>query len=162
MRQRCWFVLLCLVLLVGLAIAGCSGDEAAPTSAPPEPTEAPTAVPIEEPAAAGGDEVVLTIHETSFTMSDLQALEQVTVETVQPGKDKAEAYTGVRIQDLMGAAGVEGETLTLVADDGHEAQVAVADLTAECLLAYRTKGGLRSVMPGFEGGAWVKGVVEVR
>ena len=160
MRQRCWFVLLSLVLLVGLAIAGCSGDEA--TSAPPEPTEAPTAVPIEEPAAAGGDEVVLTIHETSFTMSDLQALEQVTVETVQPGKDKAEAYTGVRVQDLLVAAGVEGQTLTLVADDGHEAQVAVADLTAECLLAYRTKGGLRAVMPEFDGSAWVKGVVELR
>jgi len=162
MRQRCWFVLLSLILLVGLAIAGCSGDEATPTSAPPEPTEAPTAVPTEEPVAAGGDEVVLTIHETSFTMNDLQALEQVTIEAAPLDKDEKDAYTGVRIQDLMEAAGVGGETLTLVADDGYQAQIPVAALTDECLLAYRSKGGLRAVMPEFDGSAWVKGVIEMQ
>ena len=145
MRQRCWFVLLSLMLLVGLATAGCSADEA--TSAPPEPTEAPAAVPTEAPAVAGGDEVVLTIYETSFTMNDLKTLEQVTLEAAPLDKDEREEYTGVRIQDLLEAAGVAGETLTMIADDGYQAQIPVAALTGECLLAYRSKGGVRGVIP---------------
>ena len=41
-----------------------------------------------------------TIH----NMADLKAMEQVTVETVQPDKEEAEEYTGVRILDLLDAA----------------------------------------------------------
>ncbi len=170
MHRRNWLVLLSLALVVGLLSAGCQATPAAPTAAPEEPTEAPAAAPTEapapepteEPAPEGGDEVVVTVNDVPFTMNDLQALEQVTIETKHPSKDEMREYTGVRIQDLLDAAGVAGGTLTLVGGDGYEAQVPTASLTGESLLAYRDKGGLRAVVPGMGEGAWVKGVVEVQ
>ena len=162
MRQRFWTVA-SFVLLVGLLITGCQTAPATPeeptqvpTVAPAQPTEAPTA----EPAAEGGGEVVVVVNDVPFTMDDLQSLEQVTIETTH--KDELKEFTGVRIQDLLEAAGAQGEAVVMVADDGYEAEVPVSSLTEECLLAYRTKGGLRAVLPGLDTGAWVKGVVEVR
>jgi iron complex transport system substrate-binding protein len=164
MRHRLWLIGFSLVLLAGLAGAGCQSTPAAPAVAPEEPAEAPTAapteVPAEEPAVEGGDEVVVVVSDVPFTMDDLQALEQVTVEATYKGE--AQEYTGVRIQDLLKAASAEAGAIVLVGDDGYEAQVPVASLTDECLLAYRTQGGLRAVLPGVGTDAWVKGVVEVR
>jgi iron complex transport system substrate-binding protein len=167
MRHRLWIVVLSLVLLAGLVTSACQPPPAATTAAPEEPAKAPTVAPVEpteapaeEPAPGAGSEVVVTVNDVPFTLDDLHALEQVTVEAEYKGETKE--YTGVRIQDLLEAAGAEGGVLVMVADDGYEAQVPVASLTEDCLLAYRKKGGLRAVLPGMESSSWVKGVVEVR
>jgi len=165
MHQRFWFVVLSLALLAGLLMAGCQAPPAEPTQAPTAvptevPTAAPTDAPAEEPSEEGGDEVVVVVSGVPFTMDDLKAMEQVTVEAMQ--KDELKEYTGVRIQDLLEAASVQGATLVMVAEDGYEAEVPVSSLTERCLLAYRTKGGLRAVMPDMGTDVWVKGVVEVK
>jgi hypothetical protein len=50
------------------------------------------------------------------------------------------------------------------AKDGYSAEVSLGDVLAcaDCLLAFTdTPGILYAVMPGFEGGAWVKEIVSL-
>jgi hypothetical protein len=58
----------------------------------------------------------------------------------------------VRLNDLLDMAKPKAEaaTLTMVADDGYSADVALSDAQActDCLVAFQTEGGLRTVMPG--------------
>lgn len=126
----------------------------APTEAPTEePTQAPTAEPIEVASAAAA----ITVNGEEVLVS---TLEQITAEVEKPKGEKA-TYTGVRLLDVLGAVDAKGETLTLVASDGYSADVPMADVTPEMLLAYGDNG-LDAVMPGLSGGAWVRSVVELR
>jgi len=159
-RQELWFAVLCIILLIGLMITGCStAPTAAPISTPVQPMKEPALTPTEKPAATSGDEIAVIVSGALFTLGDLQDMEQVTVEATQ--KDEKKEYTGVRIQDLMEAAGAQGDTITLIADGGNEAEISVDSLSDECLLSYRTKGGLRAVLPGLDSALWIKGVVEI-
>lgn len=168
MRRRMLITWITLGMLATLALSGCStAVTVEPTQAPQEePTAVPTKAP-EAPEATAKEEtentdaVAVTVNGTEFTVGDIQSLEQVTIETQHPSKDEMKEYTGVRILDLIAKAGAEGNSVTLVADDGYEATIDMADITEESLLAYRDQGGLRTVLPGLDGSMWVKGVVEV-
>ncbi|MBN1317554.1 MAG: hypothetical protein JXA42_18875, partial [Anaerolineales bacterium] len=134
-----------VLLLLVFFLVGCSS----PTETPPDPTIAP----VEE----AGDEPILAVGDSAFTLTDLESMEQVTVDA-----DGA-TYTGVRILDLMEAAGMEDlEVIQLVAGDGYAADVVVADLADDCLLAYGESGALDAVLPGQSKGGWVRGTVEIR
>jgi len=90
-----------------------------------------------------------------------------TIETEYTNKEgKTEAYTGVRITDLLGKAGPKADatTLVFVADDGYSAEVPLADVTdcADCIVSFRNQGGFSIVAPGLSGKAQVKGVVEIQ
>lgn len=169
--------LACLLAVIVLALAGCQPAAAptqpaapaptdaqtvviAPTDAPtavpatPVPTAAPTAVSA-EPTPADAP-AVLTVLDRAFTLAELEALEQASA-TV----DGAE-YRGVSLLALLEAAGVAASDVALVASDGYAANVTVADITDECLLAYAEGGGLDAVMPGMSKSSWVRGVVEIR
>ena len=165
MSRKASLVLLSLFLVAMFILSACSPAPAEPTTVPTvaptqPPIEAPTQAPTAKPDGQGGDEVMVVVSGVELTMNDLQALEQVTIKTMY--KEEMTEYTGVRILDLLEAAGAQGESIVLAADDGYEAEVPIASLTEESLFAYGTNGGLQTVLPGIGTGAWVKGVVEVR
>lgn len=161
MSRKASLVLLSVFLVATFILSACSPTPAEPTAAPTvAPTQAPTQAPTAKPDAQGGGEVMVVVNGVEFTMNDLQALEQVTVKTMY--KEEMTEYTGVRILDLLEAAGAQGGSIVLMADDGYEAEVPIVSLTEESIFAYTTKGGLQTVLPGIGTGAWVKGVVEVR
>ena len=137
--------ILCMVA-VAIAAIGCA----------PAASEAPSA----EPA------IIITgkvDNESSWTMDELQGIEAMEAE--RENKEGAvETYKGVSINALLDKAGVAGDAvaIVLVADDGYEAEVDLAELKAceNCIFAFRTNGGLSAVLPGFSGKAQVKGVIK--
>jgi len=128
--------LIVLLLFSLLAVAGCrSTGQATP-----------------EPSGAATGEAALTVFDSRYAVADLQAMEQVSVET------EGTTYTGVRLLDLLGDA--EG-TVTLMASDGYSAEIAIADLDETCILAWNADGGLDSVLPGQNHAGWVNGTVAI-
>lgn len=150
--------LVVLLLLSLLAVAGCRSTAPAATEVE-APEASGAAEPIGGEAGGAGDsgagdsaDAALTVFNSRYSVADLEALEQVTVETEGTG------YTGVRLLDLLGDA--EG-TLTLVASDGYSAEIVVADLDDTCILAWNADGGLDSVLPGQSHAGWVRGTVAI-
>ncbi len=150
--------ILLLALLLALAAVGC-GDEAAETTT----TAAVTTTAAATTAAAAG-EAVLTVGERTFTMAELEALGVETLTLEHPSHGPTD-YTGVRLTAVLAAAELNeaATTLTIVASDGFEFEAPLADVLActDCLLAFDDDGTLRTAMPGMEGKAWVKEVVEI-
>lgn len=136
-RYGLYLVVLSLLTIATLALAGCQ-----PSTAPTPPAE-------EAPP-------VLTVLDKAFTVADLEALDQVTA-TVD-----GTAYHGVGLLAVLDAAEVAASAVALVGNDGYSANVTVADLTAECVLAYAEGGGLDAVLPGLTKAAWVRDVVTIR
>jgi iron complex transport system substrate-binding protein len=135
-----------MLLLTLLSLAGC-GPEATPV-----PTEAPTSAAAPAPDAGA----VLTVAGKAFTLADLEAMEQVRVDA------DGQARTGVSILALLSATGAaEADLITLVGRDGYSAQVVVADLDGESILAFGEGGVLDSVIPGQGKGAWVRDTVSI-
>ncbi|NLD73221.1 MAG: hypothetical protein GX649_10945, partial [Chloroflexi bacterium] len=99
-----------------------------------------------------------------WTLDDLAAMPQVEAEVTN--KDgETQQYAGPSLVALLEAAGVsEADTITLVASDGYEVDVAWGDLQdcEDCIVALQDDGTVRSVLPGFPGNTGVKGLVEMR
>ena len=154
-----WLLPLIAALLLTLMV-GCA--QPAPTPVPPQPTAVPTEAPaVSEPTEAPAAEAaVLTVNGTVLSEADIKALPEIEA-VAQNSSGADETYKGYSILALLDKLGVTGGTLTLVADDGYQVEVAMADLTEECILRFRTNGGLSSTMPGLDKSANVKGVVEL-
>ena len=161
-------IIIGLVLLMALVAAGC-GDEAeeTTTTAAATTTAATTTTEAAATTAAAG-ETVLTISgagggQTAFTMADLEAFGVETL-TLDHPKDGPRDFTGVRLTAVLNAADVDtgAATLTFIAADGYESDIALADVLAcdDCLLAF-DDGTLRAAMSGMDSKAWVKEVVEI-
>ncbi len=125
--------------------------------------------PDSAPWRAAHPKVALVItglvgQEQSLTMEALKAMDVVTV-TVEHPKKGTQTGTGVRLNALLDLAQVKPEAtaLVLVASDGFTATVALADIRAcqDCLIAFNQEGNLKSMLPGQQGNAWVKGVIEI-
>lgn len=122
-----------------------------------------------DPAAAAeapAADVALSVtgaveNELALSRSDLEALgaEELAVEHPKKGE---QTYEGVRLNEVLEAAGPTGDTLTFVADDGYTIDLALADAQAceDCLVAF-DGDSLRSAMSGMEGMFWVKGLVGI-
>lgn len=153
--DRKFFVLVVVALLLA-ALAGCAGTPAAPTSVP-APTDtfiAETVSTATTVPAEGKD--VLTVNGVGFSMAELEALGPVDVEV------EGTSYTGVRILDLLAKAGAsDASSITLVAGDGYSAEVPVADLDEECILAFGKDGTLDAVIPTRDKGAWGRDTIEI-
>jgi len=150
-RSIRWMILvLALALLVGCA-------KAVPTAAPTAPAQAP---PTEAPAptAEAATEAVLLVNDIAITQSQIEGLDLI--EIVAESKGEKKAYEGYSMLAVLELAGAEGQTLTMIADDGHSADVAIADLNPECIIRIRTKGGFSVTLPGQDSSTWIKGVVE--
>jgi len=151
--------ILTALLMLALLLVGCS------TAAPEEPAPA-------EPEAAEEttDETTVAFtgqveRETTFTESELKAMETIDVEDTNNNGETV-TRTGVPINSLLDMVGVneDATTLVIVSDEGEEVEVDFAEVRActQCILAFRTRGGFRSTLPGFPGSVQVRGVIEIR
>jgi len=141
-----------IVLLTLVAVTAC---------AQPTPTPAPTPVPV---AKAAIRITGMVQSEKAWSIDELKAMKQTDAQTKNI-EGSMDTYTGVTIADLLSEAGVRdgASTLVLLADDGCSAEVPIDDVKVNgCILAFRTKGGLRSAMPNLPGNTNVKGVVEIQ
>ncbi len=117
--------------------------------------------------AAPPDLLISGMVNVEFGLSKdaLSRMEMVTISAQAPKAEAAQDFTGVRIVDLLGQAEptADAATLAVVAYDGYEAQLDLAEVLActDCLVGFDQTGKLRTIMPGFGGGAWVKDVVKL-
>jgi len=153
MRKLVLLSTLLVAFLLTTSVVGCQSQ---PTQAPPTATTAPSSTSSLTLKISGkvGQELTLSVD-------DLAAYEQVEVTTEL--NDETVTFTVVRINDLLSAAGAEGETLSLVADDGYTGEVKLADIADcdECIVAIE-EDMLRAVLPGQPTKVWVKNLVELR
>lgn len=151
-----------------------------------EPTKAPEPTAVEEKVkeveptkeSTGGSNKVaqasedtelkvsgLVANEKVWTAADINALEVVSAESTNK-EGVTETYNGVLLSVILTMAepSADATIVAIVADDGYTAEVSLADLLIcnDCILSFRTKGGLSSVLPGFDKKAQVKGVVEIQ
>lgn len=146
------------VLLVSCALA------AAVLAASCAPAPAPAPAPEAQANAADATDAALTMSglaDAAWSLADLQALPQS--ESDYTNNDgETTTYSGVRLADLLVAAGVgDYAAVNLVASDEYAIEIDRARLDAcdDCLVAISEDGSLRSVMPGFEGMFQVRGLV---
>ncbi|MBN1815239.1 MAG: ABC transporter substrate-binding protein [Anaerolineae bacterium] len=120
-----------------------TGTGAAQPAAEAEPTSLPPA------------DTIFAANGKPFTMADLLAMEQVEIDV----DDRH--YTGVRLLDVLAAAGIAEGSIRLMASDGYEGQVGLDVLDEQSLLAYNDEGGVNTVLPGYDKGSWVKYVIRI-
>jgi hypothetical protein len=91
----------------------------------------------------------------------------VTLNLVHP-KNGPTDYTGVRLSDLLSAAGIQAgaATVTFTASDGFANSIDIATVQActDCMVAFNpaTPGVYNLAMPGQTSGkAWVNGLVSI-
>jgi DMSO/TMAO reductase YedYZ molybdopterin-dependent catalytic subunit len=116
--------------------------------------------------------VLLTVtgavdHELKLNDSALHGMKVVTLNLVHP-KNGAMDYSGVRLNDILKAAGIKAGagTVTFTASDGFSNALDLATIQAclDCLVAFdpATPGVLNLAMPGQTSGkAWVNGLVSI-
>lgn len=97
-----------------------------------------------------------------LSAADLQAM-NVTELTAEHPKKGATDYMGVLLSELNAVVGLRSEATTLVmtASDGYAAEVPLADLSSDALIAIMDDGSLSAVMPGMEGKVWVSDLVSL-
>ncbi|MDY7076709.1 MAG: ABC transporter substrate-binding protein [Chloroflexota bacterium] len=144
-----------LILVLIVVVSGCAGTATTPTATRPPATQP-------EPTAAAPvvAETAITVNGQPFTLDEVQALEQIDVES-----DGA-SYTGVPMEMLLAQAGVgdDGAKLIFVGEDGYQAQVSWLEVyeCPDCIVAFQDQGGFRVVMPGFTGQVQVRDLVEIQ
>jgi hypothetical protein len=103
--------------------------------------------------------------ESGWTEESLKAMDTMQAEATNK-KGETKTYTGVSLNKLLEIVEVQPDaaTLQLIADDGFTSEVPLADAQAcqDCIVSFRNQGGFSMVMPGFDGKAQVKGVIEIQ
>ena len=140
-----------------------------PEAATPTPaaTAEPTAGAASAASAVPGTLVItgLVANPLSLTESALRAMGPATISAEQP-KVGTQTFTGVRLSTLLAVAQVQASAANLVmsASDGYsnEIDLATVKACADCMVAFTTTpSGFLAVMPGQEGGAWVKNLIKI-
>jgi len=103
--------------------------------------------------------------ELQLSDSALHKMNVVTLSLEHPKKGTLQ-YTGVRLNDLLNQAGIQGGaiTVTLTGSDGYTFDLTLADMQAcaDCLVAFdATAGVYNAAMPGQSSKAWVSGLVSI-
>ncbi len=104
-------------------------------------------------------------NETSWSEEQIHDMDTIEAQsTNKSGETKT--YTGVPVNALLELTGLKQKaaTLVFVAGDGFTAEIPLADVQAcqDCIVSFRNQGGFSMVLPGFEGSAQVKGVIEIQ
>jgi DMSO/TMAO reductase YedYZ molybdopterin-dependent catalytic subunit len=103
--------------------------------------------------------------EVGWTEEKILSMDTIEAESTNKAGE-TEAYTGVRISDLLSKADPEdgATTVVFVADDGYTSEAPLADIEscADCIVSSRNQGGFSIIAPGFPGNVQVKGVVEIQ
>ena len=105
-------------------------------------------------------------NEVGWTENELGELDMTEAEFTNKDGETT-TYTGVAINTLLDAAGVQSDAaaVVFVADDDYTSpEVSLNELRScsDCILAPREEGGFNVVLPGFPGNVQVKGVVEIQ
>jgi DMSO/TMAO reductase YedYZ molybdopterin-dependent catalytic subunit len=104
-------------------------------------------------------------NEIGWSEEKVRAMDTIEAQSTNKAGETS-TYTGVLINDLLAAAGpnADATTVVFVADDGYTAEAPLADVQAcaDCIVSFRNQGGFSTVLPGFSGGAQVKGVIEIQ
>jgi len=167
--NRYVLVLVSMLVLTSMTLAACgtaATPTPAPTAVPPTATAVPpTTAPATAAPAAGGTLEIKGLVDKPLTLSeaDLRAMSVANITADQP-KVGTVNFTGVRLSDLMTAAGVQSAAANLVmsASDGYSATIDLATVKActDCMIAFTdTPGSFLTVMPGQTGKLWVKNVI---
>lgn len=99
----------------------------------------------------------LRVGEKPFSFQDLRAMELVEV------KAGNKTYQGVRILDLLRAAGVdEPQTVILTNRRAESVELPLAEIHADDILALDGDDSLQAILPGLVEGTWLADIVEVR
>jgi len=126
MRNLRWLVVLVLLVGLGLSLWGCGGTGTTPT------------------ATSWSLTVVVAGAEHSFSLRDLEALPAVEIRYTSKETGQENGYQGVRLRDLLAAAGSDLDSVAVVeveAEDGFLAayprELALRDTS---VLVYRMDG----------------------
>jgi hypothetical protein len=162
-----------LIAAVSIFAAACGGgSETATTAASAVTTTADTAATgaaaTDDTAAAPGDSTEsgsvvvsgLVGYPMTFTAVDMDYMDWVTATAEDPTSGSA-SYDGVPLSDIWTFFGVQTDATTVVITgaDGTTAEVTLADIGSDALLAVADDFSFNMVMPGLDGEAWVKDVV---
>jgi hypothetical protein len=183
MTKRSVRRLLSAVLLVGLVAlfaAACGSSQQATSSSAAMSTSTSeasgqtadttaTSDSSQEPASssnagASGSIVFsgLIDYPMTFTALDMDYMDWVTVTADDPQLGSTE-YEGVKLSDIFSYVGVQSDAtaLAITGSDGTTAEVTLADISSDALLAVADDGSLSTVMPGMASEAWVKDIVKM-
>jgi DMSO/TMAO reductase YedYZ molybdopterin-dependent catalytic subunit len=155
-------LLIACLLVIGVmasAVACGGSDETTTTTAAAPATTAPSA----DGATGAGIEVKgLVERPQTLAAADLEAMNVTTITAEHPKKGATE-YSGVLLSELMTAVGAQSgaATVTIAASDGYMAEIPLADLDADAMLAFDDDGTYDAVMPGMDGKSWVSDVVSM-
>jgi hypothetical protein len=114
------------------------------------------------PKQAAVEEAVLTVGDSGFSLSELEALGTITVDYTNKDGETT-TYSGVPLATLLENAGLTGSgTLVFTAADGYQADMALEEALGctDCIVAI-DDGSLRMVMPDLSSKLQVKDVIEI-
>ncbi|NLF13508.1 MAG: hypothetical protein GX597_17130 [Anaerolineaceae bacterium] len=101
--------------------------------------------------------LALRVGEVPFSFQDLRALEFVEV------KAGNKTYQGVRILDLLRAAGADGaQTVILTNRRAESVEVPVTEIHDDDILSLGKDDSLQAILPGLVEGTWLTDIVEIR
>jgi hypothetical protein len=136
--------------------------ESVEVSPTPEPAEADVSE-----APTGDAALVVTgavAQEKAWTLDEFKALGMVEITAEHPKKGP-QTNEGVLLTTLLAQVEpkVEAATLLILASDGYEVEVPLAETQAcaDCLLAINEQGQFKAIMPEMESNYWVKDIVKI-
>ena len=101
--------------------------------------------------------LALRVGEVPFSFQDLRALELV---EVRAGN---KTYQGVRILDLLRAAGADAaQTVILTNRRAESVEVPVTEIHNDDILSLGKDDSLQAILPGLVEGTWLADIVEIR
>lgn len=101
--------------------------------------------------------VAVRVGEKPFSFQELRAMELVEI------KAGGETYEGVRLLDLLEAAGLtDAVTVILRNRRAESVEVPVTELKPESILALGEDDSLQVVLPGLVDGTWLTDIVEIQ
>jgi hypothetical protein len=149
-----------LLVTATLLAAGCGGsDQTATTVAGGSSATAAS-------SGESGSVVITGLVDNPMTLTavDLDYMDLVTVTVDHPELGSTKC-TGVRLDDIFSAAGVQSSatTLLIARSDGTSVKIPLADITSDdAMLAVADDGTLNAVMPGLDSADWVEDVITMQ
>lgn len=100
---------------------------------------------------------------------DLEEYESrfITINTEMVGKYQyiePKDYTGVPLRDILDEASPTGDVVKVIASDAYEVDFPLDDImeNGEIILTSEENGDIQLIAPGYEGGNWVRMIVEIK
>ena len=105
----------------------------------------------------------LVDHPMTLSPVNMNHMNWITV-TVDDPTAGSMAYDGVKLSEVFALFGVQSaaKTVLVTAADGSSAEIALADVGSDAVLAVNDDNVFNMVMPGRDASDWVKNVVSMQ